>query len=160
MLDRPQCPNCGYYQPSGASGALVNGDRIFVNKCIYQFSPPKRWDVIVFKNPPNPQENYIKRLIALPEETVEIIDGDIYIDGRSHENLEMCRTNYGCAFIATIISRWRLPVDFRRRYRTDSKGIMRFGVSPGLMSPTAGGILRPKAMLFWFLILPSGRNIQ
>jgi signal peptidase I len=80
-LDRPQCPNCGYRQPAASAGVMANGDRIFVNKCIYQFSPPKRWDVVVFKNPPNPQENYIKRLIALPEETVEIIDGDIYIDG-------------------------------------------------------------------------------
>jgi len=38
-------------------------------------------DVIVFRNPVNPSENYIKRLIGLPGETIEIIDGDIYIDG-------------------------------------------------------------------------------
>ena len=60
---------------------VYKGDQIFVLKVYYQFFEPKRWDVVVFKNPTEPQINYIKRLIALPEETVEIIDGDIYIDG-------------------------------------------------------------------------------
>jgi signal peptidase I len=61
---------------------VANGDRILVLKCIYQFFEPKRWDVIVFKNPPEPTINYIKRLIGLPGESVQIIDGDIYINGR------------------------------------------------------------------------------
>jgi signal peptidase I len=59
---------------------ISKGDRILVLKCIYQFFAPKRWDVVVFKNPLNPKINYIKRLIGLPGETVEIIDGDIYIN--------------------------------------------------------------------------------
>jgi signal peptidase I len=49
---------------------------------VYQFAEPKRWDVIVFKNPVNPTENYIKRLIGLPGETIEIVDGDVCINGR------------------------------------------------------------------------------
>ena len=60
---------------------MANGDRILVLKCVYQFVDPKRWDVVVFKNPINPTENYIKRLIGLPGDTIEIIDGDIYING-------------------------------------------------------------------------------
>jgi signal peptidase I len=56
------------------------GDRILVLKCIYQFLEPKRWDVIVFKNPPEPTVNYIKRLVGLPDEKVHIVDGDVYID--------------------------------------------------------------------------------
>jgi signal peptidase I len=61
---------------------VYNGDRILVLKCLYQFSPPKRWDVVVFKNPTNPTQNYIKRLIGLPGETIEIVDGDLYVNGR------------------------------------------------------------------------------
>ena len=82
-----RCPNCGYYWPpnypmAAAQMPVANGDRILVLKCIYQFLNPKRWDIIVFKNPLDPTENYIKRLIGLPKEKVEIIDGDIYINDR------------------------------------------------------------------------------
>ena len=77
-----RCPSCGYYHNLRHRMPVANGDRILVLKCIYQFAKPKRWDVIVFKNPPEPSINYIKRLIGLPGEEVQIIDGDIYIDGQ------------------------------------------------------------------------------
>jgi signal peptidase I len=77
-----RCPSCGYYNPLIDSTPISNGDRILVLKWIYQFFEPKRWDVVVFKNPENPTENYIKRLVGLPDEQIEIIDGDIYIDGQ------------------------------------------------------------------------------
>jgi len=76
------CPNCGYYNAGGAATRVTKGDKILVLKCIYHFFEPKRWDAIVFKNPRNPTQNYIKRLIACPGEKIEIIDGDIYINDR------------------------------------------------------------------------------
>jgi signal peptidase I len=83
-LPHTRCPSCGYEvgynQFTRRMMPVANGDRILVLKCIYQFIEPKRWDVIVFKNPLDPTENYIKRLIGLPEEKVEIIDGDVYIN--------------------------------------------------------------------------------
>ena len=78
----PRCPSCGYILPEGRGVAISNGDRILVLKCVYQFFEPNRWDVIVFKNPIDPRENYIKRLLAKPGETIEIIDGDVFIDGQ------------------------------------------------------------------------------
>jgi len=61
---------------------VMKGDRIFVAKCVYQFTDPKRWDVVVFKNPVDPRINYIKRMVGLPNEEIEIIDGDVYADGK------------------------------------------------------------------------------
>jgi len=81
-IETPHCVNCGRTDGTEQSVALSNGDRILVLKCIYQFADPQRWDVVVFKNPLNPIESYIKRMIAVPGETVEIIDGDIYINGK------------------------------------------------------------------------------
>jgi signal peptidase I len=76
------CTNCDTEVPEESKVTISNGDRILVAKCLYQFIEPNRWDVVVFKNPLNPQENYIKRLVGRPGEQVEIVDGDIYIDGR------------------------------------------------------------------------------
>jgi signal peptidase I len=79
--EETRCPSCGYFQTTGGTESVSNGDRILVLKCIYQFVEPKQWDVVVFKNPLDPSENYIKRLVGRPGETVEIIDGDVYING-------------------------------------------------------------------------------
>lgn len=60
---------------------LKNGDIVLVNRVVYNASKPKRNDIIVFK--PNGNENmhyYIKRIIGLPGETVEIKEGAVYID--------------------------------------------------------------------------------
>lgn len=54
------------------------GDRIFVLKYLYSIFDPERFDVVVFKNPTLPTENYIKRLAGLPGEQVALIDGDVF----------------------------------------------------------------------------------
>ena len=77
-----RCSRCSNNLMTAEKMPVANGDRILVLKCIYQFIEPKRWDVIVFKNPPEPAINYIKRLIGLPGDKVQIIDGDIYIDDK------------------------------------------------------------------------------
>lgn len=80
-LGNPKCPSCKFAPKERIRKRSSNGDRILVLKCIYEFVQPRRWDVVVFKYPNDPSDNYIKRMIALPGETVEIIDGDIYING-------------------------------------------------------------------------------
>lgn len=62
---------------------LYNGQEILVNRLVYRLSSPKRGDVVVFL--PNGNENssyYVKRVVGLPGETIQIIDGYVYIDGR------------------------------------------------------------------------------
>ncbi len=75
---------------------LSNGDVVLVNRFIYNASSPKRGDVIVFK--PKGNENnhyYIKRIIGLPGETVEIIENTIYIDGEKlDESYETTDVSY------------------------------------------------------------------
>ena len=55
------------------------GDRILVLKYLYAIRDPARFDVIVFKNPSNPADNYIKRLIGLPGEQIALADGDVFV---------------------------------------------------------------------------------
>ena len=78
------CPMCFYtlpIDPADSGHYSHTGDRILVNKFAYQapFGEPQRWDVIVFKFPGNAKQNYIKRLIGLPGETVWIRHGDIFV---------------------------------------------------------------------------------
>ena len=61
---------------------LYNGQEILMNKVLYRLSMPKRGDVIVFL--PNGNQNshyYVKRVVGLPGETIQIKDGSVYIDG-------------------------------------------------------------------------------
>ena len=77
------CPNCRYVNnldlANDSGHSTFNGDRILVSKFAYTLSDPERWDVIVFKFPGNPKQNYIKRLVGLPNETVSIQYGDVYV---------------------------------------------------------------------------------
>jgi signal peptidase I len=71
------CPMC--HNVIDTRGAPTSaGDRILVHKYLYSIADPKRWDVVVFKNPQDPSINYIKRLVGLPGERLWIIDGNIY----------------------------------------------------------------------------------
>jgi len=71
------CPNCRYAIDAFENPAF-RGDRIIVNKFPYDIGEPDRWDVVVFKYPEDPETNYIKRLVGLPGETLEIKQGDLY----------------------------------------------------------------------------------
>ena len=68
--------------PSGSmENTIMTGDRLFGNRLAYSRKTPEHGDIIIFKFPDNEEENYVKRVIGLPGETVEIIDAQIYING-------------------------------------------------------------------------------
>ena len=84
--------------PSGSmKNTLLIGDHILVNKFIYgiknplsgntwiPIKEPQRRDVIVFKYPINPEQDYIKRVIAVEGDTIEIKDKKVYVNGEPQE---------------------------------------------------------------------------
>jgi len=59
---------------------LHERDRLFTNKIIYVVSEPKRGDIIVLKAPDDPDKDYIKRVIGIAGDTVEIKDGKVFVN--------------------------------------------------------------------------------
>ena len=69
--------------PSGSMRpTLIEGDRILVNKFLYRFRSPQRGDIIVFRFPTDPKRPFIKRLIAVGGDRVEIHDGHPLVNGQ------------------------------------------------------------------------------
>ncbi len=60
---------------------LNHGEYVLVNRMAYRFAPPQRGDIIVFQSPLDPREDFIKRVIGLPGDTVEIYNGQVHING-------------------------------------------------------------------------------
>lgn len=70
--------------PSGSMETTVmTGDRIIVNRLAYQFADPARGDIIMFRYPDNEKEEWLKRIVGMPGETLLIQDGLVYINGGS-----------------------------------------------------------------------------
>jgi len=76
------CDHCGAMLDSRAYADVKtiprSPDRIFVGKRL----TPRRWDMIVFRYPEQPSEIYVKRLVGLPGERIELRDGEVTIDGK------------------------------------------------------------------------------
>lgn len=60
---------------------IMTGDRIFGNRLAYINKDPERFDIVIFRFPDDESQLFIKRIIGLPGETVEIVDGKVYING-------------------------------------------------------------------------------
>lgn len=69
--------------PSGSMRpTLIEGDRILVSKFLYRFQAPRRGDIIVFRFPENPKRPFIKRLVAMGQEQIEIRNGRLLVNSR------------------------------------------------------------------------------
>jgi len=78
-----------FWIPSGSMEPTLDvGDRIVVNKVVYNFRPPKRFEVVVFRavaSMGEAKKDLIKRVVGLPGETFEVRNGIIHINGRPVE---------------------------------------------------------------------------
>lgn len=71
---------------------IVPNDRFFANKLAYKNSDPKRGDLVVFINPENRRINYIKRVVAIAGDTVEIKDGRLYINDEKLQRQKLAQS--------------------------------------------------------------------
>ncbi|MEA3329067.1 MAG: signal peptidase I [Candidatus Omnitrophota bacterium] len=71
---------------SSMKPTLMCGDRILVNRFIYRFKKPERWDVVVFKYPLDRKKPFIKRLVAEQGEKITIANGRVFINGQMIDN--------------------------------------------------------------------------
>ncbi len=151
------CPMCGFTEvldkEKDLSKNSFSGDRILVNKFAYMFNDPKRWDVIVFKNPIDPTENYIKRLVGLPNEKVLVSNGDIHTRPLTntnavfeirrkpeHKQLAMMQLVHDTQYRPASLDRlmwpqpWRMVGDYLNDYRPP-----KVEGTPGNWKPTNEG---------------------
>ncbi len=100
-------------QPFYVKGASMepnfhDHEYLIVDEISYRFNIPKRGDIVVFKYPKNPQEYFIKRLIGLPGESVQIKDGQVIIYNQDHVQ-------------GMILDEQYLPDNLRTYSNTDTK---------------------------------------
>ncbi|MEM9083095.1 MAG: signal peptidase I [Planctomycetota bacterium] len=67
------------YRSEPVPKELLAGDRVLVDKFVYQFRDPRRYEVAVFKNPTDVPQNFIKRIVGLPGEEVWLVEGDVFV---------------------------------------------------------------------------------
>ena len=166
-----RCPNCGYRFPrldpadpdNDATAPPVSyGDRILVLKHLYLISDPRRWDVVVFKTPwrgggeekPSDawstedfQQNYIKRLVGLPGDTLMLLGGDVYVTRGQKTLAELKPEDFRIARKSDVAQSalWRVvydddhrPQGLPRQYK-DSAGIVTTSDDPWRMPWRADG---------------------
>ncbi|WP_178667285.1 signal peptidase I [uncultured Eubacterium sp.] len=76
--------------PTGSMlDTIQQGDRVIASRLAYTFGDPERFDIAIFKYPDNEKEYFVKRVIGLPGEKVDILNGTVYITGADGKTLEL-----------------------------------------------------------------------
>lgn len=102
---------------------------VLTNLITLRFGPPVKGDVIVFKAPPDPEKDFIKRVVGLPGDTVMVKDGDVYVNGTIYDEssyLNPSVKTYGGTFLKdnetiTVPSDEYFVMGDNRPYSSDSR---------------------------------------
>ncbi len=125
-----------------------NGEKFITDKISYSFGEPKRGDFVVVESPTNRDQDFLKRIIGLPGETIRLSEGKVYIDGLLLDEssyLEESTNTSGQGFLANEVD-YQVPEEYffvmgdNREHSSDSRS---FG-------PIARGKVVGKVVLrFW-----------
>ena len=136
----------------------VNGESMFpnfkdkqyvlTNLITLRFNKPKLGDVIVFKAPPDPSKDFIKRVIGVPGDTVMLKDGDVYLNGQKLNQSDFLDPNvktYGGSFLKdgdtiTVPDNEYFVMGDNRPYSSDSR---EWGFVP------VGNIIGDSMVVYW-----------
>ena len=131
-----------FYIPSGSmEPTLMIDDRILVAKFLYRFEPVHRGDVIVFRYPLNPQRDFVKRVIGLPGDRVQLKDGVVSVDGQPiSEKGYTIKPDFGNYGPVTVPARDFFVLGDNRNNSEDSRF---FGYVPG------GNIIGKAIFIYW-----------
>src|SRR5260370_19828351 len=92
--------------------SLHDKELILVDKWTYLFHAPSRGDVVVFVAPPHPDQDYIKRIIALPGDTITIRDTTVIVDGVTLNETYVDPHRQGNVYAYKTISSMIIPLDY------------------------------------------------
>ena len=96
---------------------IMTGERVFGNRLAYKVSDPKRYEIAIFKFPDDESRLFVKRVIGLPGDTIELRNGAVYINGvNDMENETFISTNLGDDFGPYVV-----PEDDNRAHSNDSR---------------------------------------
>ncbi|MGD0656104.1 MAG: signal peptidase I, partial [Thermoguttaceae bacterium] len=79
---RAICPNCGYANNNMESLPDLDGDRVLIDRWAFHFRQPRRWEIVAFRYPQEARKIVIKRVVGLPGESIQILNGDVYVNGQ------------------------------------------------------------------------------
>jgi signal peptidase I len=74
------CPNCGCGELELEGQPVSVGEQLLVNRCLFDLRRPRRWEMAVFLSPLVPLRAFVKRVVGLPGESIQLREGDVYID--------------------------------------------------------------------------------
>jgi signal peptidase I len=135
---RAVCPNCGYASNDLTILPDIGGERLLIDRAAFSFRPVRRWEIVALRWPQHADKILAKRIIGLPGETIEIRNGDIFIDGQlARKNLaeqrDLAILVHDAGYLPTIEPklprRWRF--DRKKSNWHGAKGQFTFGAEEG-----------------------------
>ena len=87
----------------------------------YAFDPPQRGEIIVFHSPPDPEKDFVKRVLGVPGETVEVHQGTVYVNGKAIPEPYLRRRDHSSAPAVTLGEGQYYVIGDNRRNSNDSR---------------------------------------